>query len=42
MKTFIEILISVAFLAGLYFMFNAPHASEGAKEFTYGYNNGGK
>lgn len=42
MKAFIEILISVAFFAGLYYMFTVPSTSEVAQEFTYGYNNGGK
>ena len=42
MKAFIEILISVVLLTGFYFMFKAPHASEVAKEYTIGYDNGGK
>ena len=42
MKTFIEILISVAFLTGLYFMFKVSHASEVDKQYTIGYDNGGK
>ena len=42
MKIFVEILISVAFFAGLYFMFNAPYSSEVDKQYTIGYDNGGK
>ena len=42
MKNFIEILIGVAFLTGLYFMFHAPYASEVDKQYTIGYDNGGK
>lgn len=42
MKTFIKILISVAVIVGLYYMFKTPSLSDVAQEFTYGYNNGGK
>ena len=34
MKLFIEILISIAFFVGLYYVFDVPYASEAAKEFT--------
>ena len=34
MKLFIEIFISVAIIAGLYYMFKTPSLSEVAQEFT--------
>lgn len=42
MKFFIEILIFVSIVGGLYYFLNIPYSSEVAKQYTVGYKDGGK
>ena len=42
MKFFIEFLIFVSIVGGLYYFLNIPYSSSVGMEYTKGYENGGK